>query len=40
MNTDGGYKCDCRDGFFILSDNKTCQGKIVIEDESGNCLQL
>ena len=28
LNTDGGYNCAYRDGFYILSNDKTCQGSL------------
>ena len=24
---DGGYKCDCRSGYMLNSDNQTCSGR-------------
>jgi len=29
-NTDGSYQCLCRKGFFLTSDNRTCQGSPII----------
>ena len=28
-NTDGGFTCSCESGYQLLSDNKTCEGKML-----------
>ena len=28
MNTDGGFECDCLDGYTLNDDGKTCQGRL------------
>ena len=29
QNTEGGYECSCRQGYSLLQDHHTCQGKYV-----------
>ena len=26
VNNDGGHRCECRDGYRLIEDGKTCQG--------------
>ena len=28
-NTEGSYYCDCKSGYYLLNDNKTCEGKHI-----------
>ena len=31
-NTEGGFYCLCEDGYTLSSDNRTCIGKLILED--------
>ena len=40
-NTDGGYNCECSEGYTLNSDNRTCEGTLSIRTcLEKKCLQL
>ena len=30
-NTDGSYKCSCNNGFILASDERACNGELLID---------
>ena len=42
VNTEGSFKCDCKDGYKLASDKKSCEGikHSVQLDHLRNCFQI